>query len=422
MEKVSAIKRVALFLMIVGLAVAMVACQGAVGPKGDKGDKGTDGTDGTDGTSGSDGINALIATNTPAEVLVSDKPDPDGGDEPLFGDLPAPFSVANEFVGGHGTRTYKLKPGTLVPVHFTAKVATDGMVTLTKVADTVPSTDDGGSLVAFSVEVTDENDIRADKMVSVKRNIAPVAVDNALNNFDDAVGTQPDENPALGRTATSTPTAEAAKKLRPMLNQYQLVVDVGSTATGGATGEHFNDIDPSTVKIMATSSDDSVASVSVEYTDDGPPVVVITGHTATDDVPDNDIPAAPTIKLKAIDNGGLESDEVEITVSVMGAPSNKSPTMAGPGSLTATGTTTPLVRVVVGFFTPAAGLTYTAESDDTNVLSLEEDAAITNANGFTGDLDGTPNNEGSATVTVTARDTIGQFARQSFTVAVDAKN
>ena len=84
--------------------------------------------------------------------------------DPLFGDLPAPFSVANEFVGGHGTRTYKLKPGTLAPFHFTAKVATDGMVTLTKVADTSPPEDDGGSLVAFSVEVTDENDIRADKI------------------------------------------------------------------------------------------------------------------------------------------------------------------------------------------------------------------------------------------------------------------
>ena len=44
MEKVSAMKKVALFLMIVGLAVAMVACQGAVGPKaGDQGDQGDQG-------------------------------------------------------------------------------------------------------------------------------------------------------------------------------------------------------------------------------------------------------------------------------------------------------------------------------------------------------------------------------------------
>ena len=50
MEKVSAMKKVALFLMIVGLTVAMVACQGAVGPKGDDGDDGADGADGAAGS------------------------------------------------------------------------------------------------------------------------------------------------------------------------------------------------------------------------------------------------------------------------------------------------------------------------------------------------------------------------------------
>ena len=70
-------KFAAFISIIISVAVMFAACQGAVGPKGDKGDPGTDGTD---GTSGSDGINALIATTTPAEVLVSDKPDPDGGD------------------------------------------------------------------------------------------------------------------------------------------------------------------------------------------------------------------------------------------------------------------------------------------------------------------------------------------------------
>ena len=49
MEKVNAMKKIALFLMIVGLAVAMVACQGAVGKAGDGGATGPTGPTGPPG-------------------------------------------------------------------------------------------------------------------------------------------------------------------------------------------------------------------------------------------------------------------------------------------------------------------------------------------------------------------------------------
>ena len=49
MEKVSAMKKIALFMMIVGLAVAMVACQGAVGKAGDGGATGPTGPTGPPG-------------------------------------------------------------------------------------------------------------------------------------------------------------------------------------------------------------------------------------------------------------------------------------------------------------------------------------------------------------------------------------
>ena len=56
MEKVSAMKKIALFMMIVGLAVALVACQGPVGKPGDKGETGDKG-DPADPTT--------VLTNTP---------------------------------------------------------------------------------------------------------------------------------------------------------------------------------------------------------------------------------------------------------------------------------------------------------------------------------------------------------------------
>ena len=43
MEKVSAMKKIALFMMIVGLAVALVACEGPVGTPGEKGREGRQG-------------------------------------------------------------------------------------------------------------------------------------------------------------------------------------------------------------------------------------------------------------------------------------------------------------------------------------------------------------------------------------------
>ena len=58
MEKVNAMKKIALFMMIVGLAVAMVACQGPVGTPGDTGEKGEKGDKGDTGEIPTTAINA----------------------------------------------------------------------------------------------------------------------------------------------------------------------------------------------------------------------------------------------------------------------------------------------------------------------------------------------------------------------------
>ena len=184
MEKVSAMKKVALFLMIVGLAVALVACQGAVGPQGPKGDDGADGTDGTDGTHGTDGTDALLATNIPGIYYVNDKAGATATDPTVYGDDPEPFSVAGHFIGGTGERTYEGKD-LVVNLYYTVEVSADGMVTLTVRDDnndgdttneTVP-TGDGLSAATFSILATDENDISATKEFTVVRNMVLATVE-----------------------------------------------------------------------------------------------------------------------------------------------------------------------------------------------------------------------------------------------------
>ena len=88
---VSVIKRITFLIMTMALAVAMVACQGAVGPaggkgdkgdKGDQGDPGMDGTDGVDGTPGQTGdpgkdpLSAMTGKGGPASTIECDPGDP----------------------------------------------------------------------------------------------------------------------------------------------------------------------------------------------------------------------------------------------------------------------------------------------------------------------------------------------------------
>ena len=116
MEKVSAMKKVALFLMtkrvarpmkfaafisiIISVAVMFAACQGAVGPQGPKGDPGTDGapgTAGTPGTPGSSGTNALSAKPNSPAIMINDVKE-DGSD--VIGALPGDLNAASYFRGG----------------------------------------------------------------------------------------------------------------------------------------------------------------------------------------------------------------------------------------------------------------------------------------------------------------------------------
>ena len=391
MEKVSAMKKIALFLMIVGLAVALVACEGPVGKPGDKGDKGDKGDTGTTGTHGTPGINALLATNVAGTIRVNDKPGETAGTVD-FGGTPEPFSVAGHFIGGAGDLAFKLKVAALETEYFIVALAADGMVTLTvpTPARTLPDMD-GDNLATFTVLVTDANNIEAEKIFSVKRNLAPNAVREVYPTIENGVGTQNVDNPV--NTDDMDDNDDAT---RPKLNQYVITLDVDSANQG----DDLRDAEPTLVTIMAESSDVTKATVAV----DGQKVI-ITGVAATA----AEEPVMVTIK--AVDAGGLESGEITTSITVVAAPTAAEDTSLANQSVTQG--TNVVVNAVVGFFTPAEDLTYTATSSRPTVATVP-------GGDISGALTVTTVNVGDTTITLKAADTLGQYVTREFTVNVKA--
>ena len=131
MEKVSAMKKIALFMMIVGLAVALVACQGAVGPAGKDGVTGPQGPLGPPGQLGPEGPTPLVAkTGLGPVLLVNDIKKADGT---VTVGGPKTFDIASEFSGGVGV-TYKAVKSTgdadLTPSEYEISL-TGSMLTVT---------------------------------------------------------------------------------------------------------------------------------------------------------------------------------------------------------------------------------------------------------------------------------------------------
>ena len=418
MEKVSAMKKVALFLMIVGLAVALVACQGAVGPQGPKGDPGDPGTAGTAGTPGTPGVSALIATAGNATVLVSDKL---VDRAPVFGDKPADFDVSGHFQGGTGdlaftdsgeveftggmvTTNGNGEPNEDTDSYYTVMVSKAGIASLAvRSAGVTPAVTEGLVLVAFIVTATDESGRTADKTIVVQRNLSPAVVPQGALMVDDlaadeGVGTQAVENPIVVTANVNAAQVTAEKALRPMLNQYRLTM---------VEGTHFTDAEFAKLTFTAKSSAPAVASATVDKQ-----VIVITGLQGTDADADTATPAAPTITVTAIDAGSLESGQLTFSVAVRAAPVAAKDT-ALPNLTVAQSTEPRMVNGIASFFTPAAGLTITATSSRPTVATVPT-GTITGAMNIMGV------NVGPTTITVKATDVLTQYATREFTVTVTA--
>ena len=309
MEKVNVMKKIALFMMIAGLAVTMVACQGAVGPQGPPGD---DGDDGSDGPPGSDAISPLVNTKASDTFYINNVVD-DG--EIVLGTLPAAFDAGTYFRGGRGTLKFKdTSEGTSAIVDIV--VTEGGMVSFTakEQLDVIPMSayEDGDE---FKIQATDEDDLSAPELViTVKRNARPTTQD-ADQSLPITVGTQP------AYVADATEETEEVGCPAEDTNKYNL-------ACVPLPGTIFMDNEGSDTAYTyrVVSDDPAVSGEAVKYAAanadaadallDGI-VVKATGKPAAED-------SMVTLRVYAIDNGNWETEvSKKITVTVNPAPTVK---------------------------------------------------------------------------------------------------
>ena len=190
-------------MMIVGLAVAMVACQGAVGPAGKDGATGLQGPQGEPGDPGDPGISALSASTTSPKTvevnLDSDNGTPGtpvanrretvfhrrGAPGHLYGGIGSTLPTNNNAgpyeVDATGTGPYALTDGILNLRVKTASVTTD----LSASTTTLPELTNVFSIVATAANGTET------VMVTTRANQKPALGSASFNDLSFRIGTQP---------------------------------------------------------------------------------------------------------------------------------------------------------------------------------------------------------------------------------------
>ena len=183
MEKVNATKKIALFLMIVGLAVALVACEGPVGTPGEKGEKGEKGDPGTVGTPGAPGQTPFAQGAIFAPKTVEANVDADGQ-----ATAPAPIDLTTEIVGGIAPVKFSVAGPTddtdsatvLTDSVFTAAISENGTMLLLTLRDDAERSAlkevtavEFARTEVFTVTATDANKADASKRFKVRANQAP---------------------------------------------------------------------------------------------------------------------------------------------------------------------------------------------------------------------------------------------------------
>ena len=282
MEKVSAMKKVALFLMIVGLAVAMVACQGAVGPKGDKGDQGDPGTPGTEGTAGTPG--------TPGIDALGEKP---GADKSLaFNNAVASpesdavsaltISMHDYFVGGNEPMFSATGGGTDVALAWD-----DAGVELTITVTRNAQGEFPSGTTAVTLTAKDDDGRSAEVVVTLRANEPPTA-SNTLANL--RIGLQQDKlTPA--RNAPSPPGRAILPTFAPRPWRSLFEAPSGEATDDVLTYEATSD---DTSKVVASVDGDMLTITAIATT-------AVTADTTTTNGEDQ----AVEVTLKATDAGGL---------------------------------------------------------------------------------------------------------------------
>ena len=299
MEKVSAMKKVALFLMIVGLAVAMVACQGAVGPKGDKGDDGADGADGAAGQSGLDGIDALGEKPGAVKVLAFNN----AVDTPPESDAVSALTISmhDYFVGGNNPKFSATGGGDLVALAWD-DAGVELTITVTRVAAT-GAFPDASDLSLVELTAKDGDGRSAGVELTLRDNAPPEATTTEL--IDIRLGLQEDKL-TMARTA-GTWTCNTLHSCTASL------VELFSAPMDDADA---NDV----LTYEATSEDDSKVAVSVDGSMLTITAVATTAVTADDGTTTNGVAQAVAVTIKATDAGDLSVTREDLFSVLVDSP------------------------------------------------------------------------------------------------------
>jgi hypothetical protein len=319
-------KKVALFMMIVGLAVAMVACQGAVGPTGDDGATGPRGPQGPQGDSGATGPvgpSPIAAKTGAGTVLLVD--DVTKADDTVSVGGAETFDVSSEFSGGDSSVTYKAAmsatDAAATPAPYTISL-TGSMLTVTLASATAanytepvtPATGEVtlGGAYAITLSAT-YNDVTVTRPLYVLRNQAPRTVGDTgvtgIGRIDNVrLGSQEAARDATVPHKDWTATADAAIEGNDWpddaANAYikcSMLNVCTITLVNAANDAHFQDDGDLTYTATADKANVTVASTANGKS------IILTGVTTTMAASKANTFASEgvTVTVTATDAGGM---------------------------------------------------------------------------------------------------------------------
>ena len=251
MEKVSAMKKVALFMrtkrvarpmkfaafisIIISVAVIFAACQGAVGPRGPKGADGADGADGVDGEQGSAAPLSLTGRTGPVLLDSLNAGDDENEATEFVVDLTDGY-----FNGGEAPYKFTATVSAENPdntENLTAEIDEDTnmlKIELTFTDGTTTYTADeymNGYTVALSA--VDANDESANSLITIKPNRAPVTAEGVAAPDDGGAITGANATLTIGTQAGEVDADDSADDNQPrdsgvaecsMYNQCELAL------------------------------------------------------------------------------------------------------------------------------------------------------------------------------------------------------
>ena len=437
--------KVAAFPLTALILVALVACQGPAGPAGAGGGKGDPGAMGSSGTPGAPGIRPIVKTDKAEETILLNPAALD-----MLGSATAVVDVTGYFRGGKPPVTYAVVPTTGQPSDRADTVDADdaifkvvldkdtGQLTVTAKTPRVVIDPAAKYMTGekVTIKATDADKIAAagTVMLTIKANRAPMAASVIADAEALVVGTQ-NAKDALRDGRHNTTAAVLATQPNPVCATFASCVFTiklqDGAAESNATLTRYDEADDATAIAAMTATpviiDDDTAGMTfsiVEY--DAKKVlasasgnkIMIGGVKSTWGMV-NGSPGHVTtaVVIMATDSKGLP-EEHEIPVAVDGAPTlSKTHTFLNRYTFDPGQNDSVFGRNVGDYFDDMesdAALTYTITSSNHAVADPPDDPLT--QDGMLMMLLA----QGTATVTITATDPLGQTVKAEFVFNVNS--